>query len=250
MGGEAAFSMVMVALFLAILSCMACVRYSSRVHKRLKKRRRGFADGFDVFWDTLTTKRMEQTDDLSALPAQDLEDPLIPTDFLHSNASVDTSAPRRTASVDYDTRCLSGVGLTAACLRWCGFVSAHENPRSSLADIRTLLKLKDADLPNHASRIYLNGKNAPLKVFGGAWTMPETIPHHLTPMLDKALYLEFAREVNAAVAWPTFGWEQLSMLFLTIATPPVAPYFLAWRRQVRARVLLKLISEYDHAAFR
>ena len=250
MGGEAAFSLIMTVLFLAILSCMACLRYGSRIHKRLKRRQRASVTTFDAFWDTLATKRMAQSDDLSPLPPQDLEDPLIPNDFQKKNTSVDTAALRRTASMDYDTSCCTGTGLATSFLQCCGFVPAPETARSSLADVRTMLKLKDTDLPKHAGRIYLTGKNAPLKVFGGPWRMPTAIPHHLMPMLEKEAYLELVREVNEALDWPTCGWEQLAMFFLTIATPPVAPFFLAWRRQVRARVFLKIISEYDHSAFR
>jgi hypothetical protein len=120
---------------------------------------------------------------------------------------------------------------------------------SSALDQRATLKLQEKDLALHAGRIYLLGRNSPFNAMGGPWRMHPSPPGELAAMFDGIKYAELANRVTKLVEWPRYGWESIACSILVVVAPPFAPYFLAWRREIRVRNFLKTIARIPYDIF-
>ena len=117
-------------------------------------------------------------------------------------------------------------------------------------ELRTTYKLIERDLNFHAGRVYLNGSNQTLKMFGGQWKLPTNRPVSLRPMLSKDEYRKFADLVNSEMACDIRGWVSIASVLLAPIAPPIVSWVQYAARHARTRKLVSLIAMCKHECFR
>jgi len=101
--------------------------------------------------------------------------------------------------------------------------------------------LQEADLPRHATRIYLGGAN----VFGSSWRLRWDASRRMKAHVRTGAYARLAEKVNELVQWPRWGWEEIAFLLLRILAAPLAESFLKARQRVRVVLLLQMLLGSD-----
>eukprot|EP00968_Pinguiococcus_pyrenoidosus_P018000 scaffold1833_cov255-Pinguiococcus_pyrenoidosus.AAC.18 len=105
-------------------------------------------------------------------------------------------------------------------------------------------KLTTADLPYHAGRIVLSGTNTP----DNPWLLNPGLPGALRPILDEVEWKKLAVDLNCMARWPFM--EEAFLRAVQLVCNPVYHLLLEGQQRSRALQLFRLLSSYDHAAFK